>query len=76
MHIEFRAPRFDGDGKKTANARLVKIVLNGRVIHENLELAGPTPSGVTGKEHARGPIMFQGNHGPVAFRNIRITPAE
>ncbi|MCX7426406.1 MAG: DUF1080 domain-containing protein [Planctomycetia bacterium] len=76
MHIEFRAPRFDANGKKTANARLVKIVLNGRVIHENLELAGPTPSGVTGKEHARGPIMFQGNHGPVAFRNIRITPTE
>ncbi|MBN2296062.1 MAG: DUF1080 domain-containing protein [Pirellulales bacterium] len=75
-HIEFRAPRFDVSGKKTANARFVKIVLNGRAIHENLELKGPTPSGVTGKEHARGPIMFQGDHGPVAYRNIRITPID
>lgn len=73
-HIEFSAPRFDATGKKIANARFTKIVLNGRTIHENLELKGPTPGGVTGKEHARGPIMFQGNHGPVAYRNIRITP--
>jgi hypothetical protein len=76
MHIEFRAPRFDAAGKKTANARLVKITLNGRAIHEDVELPGPTPGGVTGKEHARGPIMFQGNHGPVALRKIRITPSE
>ncbi len=74
FHIEFRAPRFDADGKKIENARFEKIVLNGRVIHENLELKGPTPAGVTGKEHARGPIMFQGDHGPVAYRNISITP--
>jgi len=73
-HIEFRAPRFDADGKKIENARFEKIVLNGRVIHENLELKGPTPSGITGKEHARGPIMFQGDHGPAAYRNICITP--
>lgn len=75
-HIEFRAPRFDAAGKKIANARFEKIVLNGRTIHENLELKGPTPSGVTGKEHARGPIMFQGDHGPVAYRNILISPKD
>jgi hypothetical protein len=37
-------------------------------------MKGPTPSGVTGKEAPIGPIMFQGDHGPVAFRNIRVTP--
>ncbi|NLH15747.1 MAG: DUF1080 domain-containing protein, partial [Phycisphaerae bacterium] len=47
---------------------------NGKVLHENLEMKGVTPGGVTGKEAATGPIMFQGNHGPVAYRNIRITP--
>ncbi|MFP6881521.1 MAG: hypothetical protein VCA34_11250 [Roseibacillus sp.] len=31
-------------------------------------------SGVTGREAATGPIMFQGDHGPVAYRNINITP--
>jgi hypothetical protein len=29
---------------------------------------------VDGKEKARGPLMFQGNHGPVAYRNIKIAP--
>mgnify|MGYP003302769648 CR=1 FL=1 len=46
----------------------------GKVLHENVEMKGPTPSGVKGKEAATGPIMFQGDHGPVAYRNIRITP--
>ncbi|CAN5139758.1 hypothetical protein BH23VER1_BH23VER1_04260 [soil metagenome] len=72
--IDFDAPRFDADGKKTANAKFVKVELNGEILHENVEMDGPTPSGVTGKEAAEGPIMFQGDHGAAAFRNIRITP--
>lgn len=71
--IEFQAPRFDAQDRKTANARFLKVDLNGKVIHRNLEMPGPTPGGVTGKEAPEGPIMFQGNHGPVAYRNIRIT---
>jgi hypothetical protein len=71
--IDFRAPRFE-DGKKVANARFVKVTLNGKVLHENVEVKGPTPSCLTGKEKPTGPLMFQGDHGPVAFRNIKITP--
>jgi hypothetical protein len=71
--IHFRAPRFDASGNKTANARFVKVVLNGQVIHEDVEMLGPTPGGVDGKEKPAGPIMFQGDHGPVAYRNLRIT---
>jgi len=71
--IEFVAPRFK-DGKKTANARFVKVTLNGRVIHENVEMQKQTPGGVAGREAAEGPLMFQGNHGGVAYRNIKITP--
>jgi hypothetical protein len=33
-----------------------------------------TPGGLTGKEAATGPLMLQGDHGPVAFRNIKVTP--
>jgi hypothetical protein len=72
--IAFQAPRFDAVGKKTANARFVKVALNGTVLHENLEVAGPTPSCLTGKEAPTGPLLLQGDHGPVAYRNIRITP--
>jgi len=74
--IEYRAPRFDAQGKKTETARLVKVILNGQVLHENLELPKNTPGGVTGKEAPTGPIMFQGNHGPVAYRNLKITPLD
>ncbi len=72
--IDFVAPKFDADGKKTANARFVLMTLNGQVIHENVEMKGVTPGGLTGKERPTGPLMFQGNHGAVAFRNIKITP--
>jgi hypothetical protein len=71
--IDFQAPKFEG-GKKTANAKFLKVTLNGQVLHENVEMKGPTPGGLTGREAATGPLMFQGDHGPVAFRNIRITP--
>jgi len=74
--IDFRAPKFDAEGKKTGNALFVKIELNGTVIQENVEMKGPTPGGVTGKEKAQGPIMFQGDHGPVSYRNIKITPVK
>jgi len=74
--IHFLAPKFDANGKKTGNAKLVKVILNGQVIHKDLEMKGPTPGGVNGKEKAKGPIMFQGNHGPVAYRNIVVLPME
>ncbi len=72
--IEFRAPKFDDKGAKTAAAVFVKVELNGTLLHENVEMKGPTPGGLTGKEAATGPIMFQGDHGAVAFRNIKVTP--
>jgi hypothetical protein len=72
--IHWQAPRFDAAGKKIANARFLKVLLNGQVIHDNVEMPGPTPGGVDGKEKARGPLMFQGNHGPVSYRNIRVRP--
>ncbi len=70
--IEFQAPRFK-NGKRVSKAKFLKVVLNGKVIHENVEMRGPTPSGVTGREAPTGPLMFQGDHGPVAYRNIKIT---
>ncbi len=72
--IEFQAPKFDLDGKRTENAKFLKVELNGQLLHENLEMPGPTPGGVTGKEAPTGPLMFQGNHGPVAFRNVILKP--
>jgi len=72
FEIHFVAPKFE-DGKKVANARFVKMVLNGVTIHENVEVKGVT-GGAMSAEAATGPLMFQGDHGPVAFRNIEIRP--
>lgn len=72
LEATFRAARFDTDGKKTANARLVRATLNGQVIHEDQELLTPTGHNHTRPEVATGPLMLQGDHGPVAFRNLRV----
>lgn len=74
--IIFRAPRFDAGGTKIENARFISVKHNGVVIHENVSLNGPTRGGLTGQERPRGPIMLQGDHGPVAFRNIRVEVSE
>ena len=73
--IDFVAPRFDGD-KRTSQANFGKVVLNGQPIQEHVEMKGPTPGGLTGKEAATGPLMFQGDHGAVAYRAVKITPQE
>jgi hypothetical protein len=72
--ITFRAPRFDASGKKVANARFVKVVHNGKTVHENVELTGPTRAATFEDEKPVGPLMLQGDHGPVAYRNLRLTP--
>lgn len=71
MEISFQAPRFDGSGNKISNAKFLRVVLNGVVIHENVEVTGPTRGAAFPDEKAPGPILIQGDHGPVAFRNIR-----
>lgn len=74
--IIFRAPRFDAAGKKIGNARFVKVVHNGKVIHQDVEVKGPTTASLGGPEKARGPILLQGDHGPVAFRKLHLTPRD
>ena len=74
--ITFTAPRFDAGGAKTANAVFVKVLHNGQVVHENVEVTGPTRSALWEyeAEKATGPLMLQGDHGPVVYRNITVTP--
>ena len=73
--VVFRSPRFDKKGRKIANARFEKVVHNGKVIHADVELSGPTRASAYNDEKPTGPLMLQGDHGPVAYRSIRIEPA-
>jgi hypothetical protein len=72
LHAIFLAPRFDAEGKKVKNARIVKATLNGQAIHEEVELKTPTGHNWVRKEVAKGSLMLQGDHGPVAFRKVRV----
>ena len=71
----FRAPRFDKTGRKIANARFEKVVHNGVLVHSDIEVTGPTRAGVYDDEKPLGPLMLQGDHGPVAYRNLWVAPA-
>ena len=75
LEVVFQAPRFDASGKKTENAKFVKVVMNGKTIHENTEAPKPT-GGEISREVPAGPLMLQGDHGIVAYRNVWIKPAQ
>ena len=72
IEIDFEAPRFDASGKKIKNALFKKVILNGILIQENIEVSGMTRGAMFDKEGPLGPITIQGDHGPVAFKNIRF----
>jgi hypothetical protein len=74
LDVVFHAPKFDASGKKVANARFDSVKLNGQVVQENQEVPSPTGNVWREKEHPTGPILLQGDHGPVAFRNVRVRP--
>ncbi len=71
LKVIFHAPRFDASGTKTKNAWFEEVWLNGVLLHENVELTGPTRASAFEDEKAIGPIMIQGDHGPVAMKNIQ-----
>jgi Domain of Unknown Function (DUF1080) len=60
----------------TLIGRMVTIVANGKTIISNQEIPGITGGALDNKEGEPGPILFQGDHGPIDFRNIVITPAK
>ena len=72
--ILFRAPRFAASGKKIENAKFIKVTHNGKVIQENVEVPRPTCAARWLDEKPTGPIMLQGDHGPVAYRRVVIRP--
>jgi hypothetical protein len=56
--------------------RRVTVVLNGVTIIDDQEIPGITGGALDSNEAAAGPIMLQGDHTGVQYRNIMITPAK
>ena len=71
LKISFQAPRFNAQGQKTDNARVIRLELNGVVVQDDVEMSGPTRGATFADEKPMGPLLIQGDHGAVAFRNIR-----
>lgn len=58
----------------TLIGREVTVRLNHHVVIANEQIPGPTGAALDSDEGRPGPIMLQGDHGRVSFRNIVITP--
>lgn len=59
----------------TLVGRLVTVAVNNRVVICDREIPGITGGALDSDESSPGPIYLQGDHGPVEFRNITLTPA-
>ena len=60
----------------TLVGRLITIVANGKTIVCNQQIPGITGGALDSDEGKAGPLMIQGDHGPVEYRNIILTPAK
>ncbi len=60
----------------TLVGRMVTVVANGKQIIWNQEIPGITGGALDSNEGEPGNIFLQGDHGPIEYRNIIITPAK
>jgi hypothetical protein len=60
----------------TLVGRTVTVVANGRTVICDRDIPGITGGALDSNEGAPGPLLLQGDHGPIEFRNIIITPAK
>ena len=58
----------------TLLGRWVTVELNGKRIIDHQEIAGITGGAMDSNESEPGPILLQGDHGAVSYRNIVLTP--
>lgn len=59
----------------TLIGRMVTVVVNGKTVISNQEIPGITGGALDSHEGEPGPIYIQGDHGPIEFRKIIVTPA-
>jgi len=60
----------------TLTGRIITVVGNGKTIICKQEIPGITGGAIDSNEGEPGPLMIQGDHGPVELRNIILTPAK
>ena len=59
----------------TLVGRRITVVLNGTEILSDRVIPGITGGALDSAEGEPGPLMLQGDHGPIEYRNVVLTPA-
>lgn len=60
----------------TLVGRMLTLVVNGVTVICNREIPGITGGALDSREGEPGPFYLQGDHGPVEYRNLILTPAK
>jgi hypothetical protein len=60
----------------TLIGRTVTVIANGKTVICGAVIPGITGGALDSKEGEAGPLFIQGDHGPIEYRNIIITPAQ
>lgn len=60
----------------TLIGRRITVLLNGRTIVHDREVPGITGGALDSNEGLPGPLMLQGDHDQISFRQITLTPAQ
>jgi hypothetical protein len=60
----------------TLVGRAVTVVFNGETVIDRQTIPGITGGALDSDEGAPGPLLIQGDHGPIEFRKITLTPGE
>ena len=59
----------------TLVGRIVTVEMNGTRVICDREIPGITGGALDSDEGSPGPLMLQGDHGAIEFRNLVVTPA-
>jgi Domain of Unknown Function (DUF1080) len=60
----------------TLVGRVATVMLNGERIIDRQTIPGITGGALDSDEGSPGPILLQGDHGPIEFRKVTLTPGE
>lgn len=73
------AEKLDGEWQTydiTLVDRHLTVILNGKMIHDNVPLQGCTGGALWSDESKPGPIYLQGDHTRASYKNVVLRPVE
>ena len=72
LDVRFRAPRFDESGAKTEKARILRVLMNNQLLHQDVEVDGPSDGAPLDSEAKVGPLVLQGGEAGFALSSVRV----